>query len=85
MKYPFSSAASNADVKLSSVKGFALTGQMVLNRQIFARNEYSLYAAWMTALGFQQLTQKVEWDTSTGEAKSQIMDASTAIGLEFKF
>lgn len=85
VNYPFSSSSDNADIKLDSVKGFGVMGQAELNRQILARDEYSLHATWMTQLGFQRITQDVEWDVSKGEAKSSIVDASTAIGLLFKF
>jgi hypothetical protein len=85
VNYPFSSSSENADIKLDSVKGFGLKGQLELNRQIIAREEYSLHATWLTQMGYQKLTQNVEWDVSKGETKSTIMDASTTIGLLFKF
>lgn len=85
VNYPFSSSSDNADIKLDSVKGFGLIGQAELNRQILAREEYSFHATWMTQIGFQKLTQDVEWDVSKGEVKSTLLDASTAIGLLFKF
>ncbi|MFP5387193.1 MAG: LysM peptidoglycan-binding domain-containing protein [Bacteriovoracia bacterium] len=85
VNYPLSASSDNADIKLDSVKGFGVTGQAELNRQILAREEYSLHATWQTQLGIQKITQDVEWDVSKGEAKSSIVDASTAIGLLFKF
>lgn len=85
VNYPLSASSDNADIKLDSVKGFGVTGQVELNRQIIAKNDYSLHATWMTQLGVQKITQDVEWDVSKGEAKSSIVDASTAIGLLFKF
>lgn len=85
VNYPLSSSSDNADIKFDSVKGFGVIGQVELNRQILAREEYSLHATWLTQLGLQKFTQDVEWDTSKGEAKSSIVDASTAIGLLFKF
>lgn len=85
VNYPFSSSSENADIKLDSVKGFGLKGQLELNRQIIAREDYSLHATWLTQMGYQKLTQNVEWDVSKGETKSTIMDASTTIGLLFKF
>lgn len=85
VNYPFSSSSENADIKLDSVKGFGLKGQMELNRQIIARKDDSLHATWLTQMGYQKLAQNVEWDVSKGETKSTIMDASTTIGLLFKF
>ncbi len=85
VNYPLSASSDNADIKLDSVKGFGVTGQVELNRQIIAKNDYSLHATWITQLGVQKITQDVEWDVSKGEAKSSIVDASTAIGLLFKF
>jgi hypothetical protein len=85
VNYPFSSSSENADIKLDSVKGFGLKGQLELNRQIIAREDYSLHATWLTQMGYQKLTQNVEWDVSKGETESTIMDASTTIGLLFKF
>jgi hypothetical protein len=85
MNFPFSSSSDNADIKLDSIKGFGVNGQVELNRQIFAKEDYSLHATWMTQVGFQKLTQNVEWDVSRGEAKSDILDASTTLGLLFKF
>lgn len=85
VNYPFSSSSDNADIKLDSVQGFGLSGQAELNRQIFAKEDYSLHATWMTQVGYQQLTQDVEWDVSKGEVKSQMLNASTTLGLLFKF
>ncbi len=85
VNYPFSSSSDNADIKLDSIKGFGVIGQAELNRQIIAKEDYSLHATWMTQLGFKKITQDVEWDVSKGEAKSNILDASTALGLLFKF
>jgi hypothetical protein len=85
VNYPFSSSSENADIKLDSVKGFGVKGQLELNRQIIAREDYSLHATWLTQMGYQKLTQNVEWDVSKGETKSMIMDTSTSIGLLFKF
>ncbi len=85
VNYPLSASSDNADIKLDSVKGFGAIGQVELNRQIIAREEYSLHATWMTQVGIQKITQDVEWATSKGEVKSSIVDASTAIGLLFKF
>jgi hypothetical protein len=83
--YPLSSSSSNADIKLNSINGFRLMGQTEFNRQILARNSYSLHATWMTQMSFHELSQDVEWDTSSGETNSTILDASTSIGLLFKF
>jgi LysM repeat protein len=85
VNYPFSSQSESADIKLDSVKGFGLRGQLELNRQIYAREEYSLHATWLTQIGHQKLTQNVEWDVSKGETKSTIVDAVTTIGILFKF
>lgn len=85
VNFPFSSSSDNADIKLDSIKGFGVNGQVELNRQIFAKEDYSLHATWMTQVGFQKVTQDVEWDVSKGEAKSDILGASTTLGLLFKF
>ena len=85
ISYPLSSSSDKGEVELSSLSGFALSGQAELNRQIFAKEDYSLHATWMTGVGYRNLEQNVEWDVSKGKAKSQILDLSTALGLLFKF
>lgn len=85
VNYPFSSSSDNADIKLDSIKGVGLNGQVELNRQIVATEDYSVHATWMTQAGFQNLTQNVEWDTSKGKTESEIVDASTTLGLLLKF
>ncbi|MBP7845755.1 MAG: LysM peptidoglycan-binding domain-containing protein [Proteobacteria bacterium] len=83
--YPISSSGDKAEVKLSSVSGFALNGLAELNRQIFAKEDYSLHATWVTSVGYKDLNQNVEWDVSKGKSESRILDASTALGMLFKF
>jgi hypothetical protein len=85
LKYPFSSSTSNVDVELDSISGFGFMGQMELNRQIFTKEDYSLEATWMTQLGFVNFSQNVDWDTSVGEVKVLQVDASSTLGLLFKF
>lgn len=85
LSYPLSASSDNAEIKLNSIKGYGLHGELELNRQIIARNEYSLHATWISQVGTQRVNQKVEWDTSVGQAKSNIVNASTSLGILFKF
>ncbi|HXH31336.1 MAG TPA: hypothetical protein VNJ01_11030 [Bacteriovoracaceae bacterium] len=85
LHYPLSSATDNAQVKLSSVSGFGASGQVAIEREIFSKEIYSLHATWITDVGYQQLSQVVEWDNSEGKLDSTIINASSALGLLFKF
>ena len=85
LKYPLSASSDNADIKMDSVSGLGLTGQAELNRLIFSKADYSLHATLMAQVGFQKIEQDVEWDVSKGKAKSTLLDASTSLGLLFKF
>src|SRR5690606_18436096 len=57
VKYPLSAMSENTDVKVDSVSGFGITGQVELNRQIFSKKDYSLHATWLTQAGFQKINQ----------------------------
>jgi hypothetical protein len=83
--YPLSSNTDNADVELKSVSGFGVQGQIELNRQIFAKEDYSLHATWVTDIGYRKISQDVEWDVSSGKAESNMTSVSTSLGLLFKF
>ncbi|MBA2404812.1 MAG: hypothetical protein H0V66_08575 [Bdellovibrionales bacterium] len=85
LHYPLSSSTDNTQVKLSSVSGFGASGQAALEREIFSKEIYSLHATWITDLGYQQLSQTVKWDTSAGKVDSTINNASSTLGLLFKF
>jgi hypothetical protein len=83
--YPIASSSDIADVKLSDVQGYSLNGQFGLSRLILAKPEYSLHAAWMTEASILKVKQNVVWDTSFGTATSNLVTASTSIGVLFKF
>lgn len=85
LKYPLSASSENADIKQKSVNGFGIVALTEVNRQIFSKENYSLHAAWTTQVGFQKIEQNVKWDVSEGNAKSTLLDASTSLGLLFKF
>lgn len=84
-KLPVSSSTDNAQVEVKSVTGIGVRGQVELNRQIFAKLNYSLHATWMAQLGYQKVSERVEWDTSAGKVESNLIDSSTALGLLIKF
>jgi hypothetical protein len=83
--YPFSSSSDHADIKLKSLEGFGVHGQIELNRQIFAKNEYSLHGTWMNQAGILKTKQNVEWDNANGQVKSNIINISTTLGFLLKF
>lgn len=83
--YPLSINSDSSDAKLSGLKGFAASGQIELNREIFSRPDYSLHATWLTGMGYRSLDQRAKWDNSEGDVTSKIFDASTNLGLLFKF
>jgi hypothetical protein len=83
--YPLSINSDSSDAKLSGLKGFAANGQIELNRQIFSRPAYSLHATWLTGVGYRSLDQTVKWGNSEGDVTSRIFDASSNLGLLFKF
>jgi hypothetical protein len=83
--YPLTASSDNADIKLNSIKGYGIHGDVELNRQIIAKDEYSLHAIWIGQVGTQRIGQRVEWGTSVGESKSNIVSASTSLGFLFKF
>lgn len=85
LRYPLAISSENSQIELDSVSGFGVRGQVVLNRQIFEKETYSLQMTWLTDIGYQNISQNVQWDTSSGEAKSDITDASTSLGLLFQF
>jgi hypothetical protein len=85
LSYPLSASSDNADIKLNSITGYGIHGEVELNRQIFVKNDYSLHATWIGQVGTQRINQEVKWDTSEGESKSNIVNASTSLGILFKF
>lgn len=85
LSYPLSASSDNADIKLNSITGYAIHGEVELNRQIIVKDDYSLHATWIGQVGTQRINQEVNWDTSEGESKSNIVNASTSLGILFKF
>lgn len=85
LSYPLSASSDNADIKLNSITGYGIHGEVELNRQIFVKDDYSLHATWIGQAGTQRINQRVKWDTSEGESKSNIVNASTSLGILFKF
>lgn len=85
LSYPLSASSDNADIKLNSITGYGIHGEVELNRQIFVKDDYSLHATWIGQVGTQRINQEVKWDTSEGESKSNIVNASTSLGILFKF
>ncbi len=82
---PISVSSSDADVKLNSVTGYGILGELDLTREIFSKDKYLLYATWMNQIGLQKIIQEVKWNTSVGESKSNILNASTSLGVLLKF
>jgi hypothetical protein len=39
----------------------------------------------MTDVGYQKISQRVEWGVSSGKVETTILNTSTAIGLLLKF
>ena len=85
LSYPLSASSDNTDIKLNSITGYGIHGEVELDRQIFVKNDYSLHATWVGQVGTQRINQQVKWDTSEGESKSNIVNASTSLGILFKF
>jgi hypothetical protein len=85
LSYPLSASSDNADIKLNSITGYGIHGEVELNRQIFVKDDYSLHATWIGQVGTQRINQEVKWDRSEGESKSNIVNASTSLGILFKF
>lgn len=85
LSYPLSASSDNADIKLNSITGYGIHGEVELNRQIFVKDDYSLHATWIGQVGTQRINQEVKWDTSEGESNSNIVNASTSLGILFKF
>lgn len=85
VNYPLSTSSENANIKLNSISGLKISGQAELNRQISSKNDYSLHATWMSQIGIQKIKQDVEWGVSLGESKSEIVEASTSLGILIKF
>jgi hypothetical protein len=85
LRYPIASATDNAQVEVDSVSGFGLRGQVELNRLIFSKENYSLHGSWMTDVGYQKVSQVVKWGASSGKVESNLVSASTALGVLFGF
>jgi hypothetical protein len=85
LSYPLTASSDNADIKLNSITGYGIYGEVELNRQIVAKDDYSLHATWISQVSAEEINQEVEWDTSVGESKSNIANASTSLGILFKF
>lgn len=85
LNYPLSSTSSSSKAKLESIQGIGVTGQADFNKEFYRTQVYSLHGIWMTQLGFQNISQKVDWDASRGKVKSNFINASTAVGVLFKF
>src|SRR5690606_25281582 len=47
LSYPLSASSDNADIKLNSITGYGIHGEVELNRQIFIKDDYSLHATWI--------------------------------------
>jgi hypothetical protein len=82
---PLTASSDNAEIKHNSITGHGIHGEAELNRQLIAKDKYTLHATWTSQAGAQRINQKVEWDVSVGESKSNIINASTSLGLLFKF
>jgi hypothetical protein len=85
LSYPLSASSDNADIKINSITGHRVHGEVELNRQIITKDNYSLHATWINQVGTQRINQKVKWDTSVGESKSNFVNASTSLGILFQF
>lgn len=85
IRYPLATSSEDPQIELDSVSGLGVRGQVELNRQILEKETYSLHVTWLTDFGYQKISQKVQWDTSSGEVKSDIADASASLGLLFQF
>lgn len=85
LNYPFSSSSDDSDIKLDSVGGLGLIGQIELNRQIVSKVNYSLHVSWMSELALKKSSVDVEWGTAKGDVKSTVSDVSTSLGLLLKF
>lgn len=85
LSYPLSLSSDSSDAKIESVQGFGFTGQADFNREFYRTQNYSLHGTWMTQVGFQNLSQKMEWDATRGKVKSNAINALTAVGILLKF
>jgi hypothetical protein len=85
LNYPISSSTDSSEIEVTSVYGLGLKGQAELNMEIYTRPLYSLHATWMMDVGYQKISQEVDWKNTKGEADSIIIDASSTLGLLLKF
>jgi hypothetical protein len=85
LSYPLTASTDNADIKHKSITGHRIHGEVEMNRKIVTKNDYSLHATWISQVGTQRINHKLEWDTSVGESKSNFVNASTSLGILFKF
>ncbi len=85
IKIPLSTASDNSQIELNSISGYGARVQLELNRQILSQENYSLHASWMINLNYQEIAQHVKWDSTSGKINSTVVNASTAIGILFKF
>jgi hypothetical protein len=83
--YPLNASSDNPEIKLNSIRGYGLHGELELNRQFISKSNYSLHVAWTNHFGAQRVSNKVEWSTSVGDTKSQIANASSSLGVLLKF
>ena len=85
LKYPLQSTSDKSSVEIDSLRGLGVQGQIEFNRKIFSRNEFTLYATWLTQAGFQKISQQVAWGNSQGKVETTISEASTTLGLGAEF
>ena len=85
LSYPLSASCDNADIKLNSITGYGIHGEVEMNRQIVVKDDYSLHATWIGQAGAQRINQSVKWDTSEGQSQSTLVNVSTSLGILYKF
>lgn len=85
LSYPFSSSSESSNLSVSSVQGYMITGNVEIERALYHRINYSLYAVLNSSLNFQQVKQKARWHRQSGNLETKILDFSNYFGLLFKF
>jgi hypothetical protein len=82
---PISSTTENSNTTSASVSGIAVNGQFEVGRNFFERDDYSLQWVWSTQMGMQQISQNIKWDELNGNVNSNIISASSNLGILLNF
>lgn len=85
LSYPLSGSSGNPEIKFSKISGLGGYGHAALTRVITQKEDYTLRAILQTDVNYKKINQDIEVGSTSGDTKNQVLDISTAIGLQFGF